>query len=42
MKLLNSECLLLNRLCFIIYSCQSPQASENASEMGKLAYARKG
>ncbi|HRW61984.1 MAG TPA: efflux RND transporter periplasmic adaptor subunit [Bacteroidales bacterium] len=33
--------LVLISAIFYSYSCQSPQASENASEMGKLAYARK-
>ncbi|HRW62798.1 MAG TPA: hypothetical protein P5132_04885 [Bacteroidales bacterium] len=34
--------LVLISAIFYSYSCHSPQASENASEMGKLAYARKG
>ncbi|HRW61975.1 MAG TPA: hypothetical protein P5132_00735 [Bacteroidales bacterium] len=34
--------LFLTACIIYSYSCQSPQASENASEMGKLAYARKG
>ncbi|HRW61980.1 MAG TPA: hypothetical protein P5132_00760 [Bacteroidales bacterium] len=34
--------LFLNACIFCSYTCQSHQASENASEMGKMAYARKG
>ena len=36
-----SATLFLIGFIFYIYSCQSPQASENAGEMGKLLYTHK-